>query len=91
MALRREGEGEPAEKPREPGRAVPANKGAYTAAQRRMERVRMHVAVPVAAAVLVALFFASFMIGQYPIEPAGVLNIIGSRLFGFECSEPSMA
>lgn len=57
----------------------------------RNERMRLHVAIPVAAVVLVVLFFASFMIGQYPIEPAGVLNIIGSRLFGFECSEPAMA
>ena len=30
-----------------------------------------------ALAVMVALFFASFMIGQYPIDPAGVVDIIG--------------
>ena len=44
-----------------------------------------------ALAVMVALFFASFMIGQYPIDPAGVVDIIGSRLFGFPCSESDMA
>lgn len=55
------------------------------------ERMRLHVAVPVATAVLVALFFASFMIGQYPIDPGGVLNVIGAKLLGFECSEPAMA
>lgn len=52
---------------------------------------RLHIAVPLAAVILVALFFASFMIGQYPIEPAGVLDIVGSRIFGYECSQPSMA
>ena len=44
-----------------------------------------------ALAVMVALFFASFMIGQYPIDPAGVVDIIGSRLFGFPGSESDMA
>ena len=63
-----------------PGRA-PAARG----------RVRLHVAVPIAAVLLVVLFFASFMVGQYPITPGGVLDIIGSRIFGFACSEPDMA
>lgn len=51
------------------------------------------VAVPVivALAVMVALFFGSFMLGQYPIPPAGVVDIIGSRLLGFECSQSDMA
>ena len=44
-----------------------------------------------ALAVMVALIFASFMIGLYPIDPAGVVEIIGSRLFGFPCSESDMA
>lgn len=51
----------------------------------------IHMAVVVAGAVLVVLFFASFMIGQYPISPGGVLDILGSKIFGYECSEPSMA
>ena len=54
-------------------------------------RVGMHTAVLVAAVVLVVLFFASFMIGQYPISPSGVLDILGSKLFGYESAEPAMA
>lgn len=53
-------------------------------------RVGMHTAVLVAAVVLVVLFFASFMIGQYPISPSGVLDILGSKLFGYESAEPAM-
>ena len=45
----------------------------------------------IAIIVVTALFFGSFLIGQYPIEPLKVLNIIGSHIFGFECTEPSMA
>ena len=48
-------------------------------------------AVTIAAIVVVVLFFASFMIGQYQINPFGVLNIIGSQIFGFPCSESDMA
>ena len=57
----------------------------------RDARVKLHVAVPVAAAVLVALFFASFLIGQYPISPLGVLDIVGSKVFGYESGEAAMA
>lgn len=44
-----------------------------------------------ALVVMVVLFFASFMIGQYPIDPLGVINIIGAKLFGLPCSESDMA
>ena len=47
-------------------------------------------ALIVALAVMVVLFFLSFMLGQYPIEPMQVMHVIGSKLFGFECSEPEM-
>ena len=57
----------------------------------RDARVKLHVAVPVAAAVLVGLFFASFLIGQYPISPLGVLDIVGSKVFGYESGEAAMA
>ena len=41
--------------------------------------------------VMVVLFFGSFMLGQYPIDPIGVVNIIGSKIFGFDCTESDMA
>lgn len=44
-----------------------------------------------AIAVVVLLFFLSFLIGQYSIQPMGVLNIIGSKIFGFTCAESDMA
>lgn len=40
----------------------------------------------IAALFVVILFFFSFMLGQYPINPAGVVDIIGSKIFGYECS-----
>lgn len=48
-------------------------------------------AIIVALAVMVGLFFASFMVGQYPIDPVGVVEIIGAQLFGFDCSQSDMA
>ncbi|MCQ5091560.1 FecCD family ABC transporter permease [Slackia exigua] len=45
----------------------------------------------IAALFVVILFFFSFMLGQYPINPAGVVDIIGSKIFGYECSQSSMA
>ncbi len=44
-----------------------------------------------AALFVVILFFFSFMLGQYPINPAGVVDIIGLKIFGYECSQSSMA
>lgn len=54
-------------------------------------KTKAGISLAAAAVLLVALFFVSFMIGQYPIEPVGVLDIIGSRIFGYECSQDSMA
>ena len=56
-----------------------------------MSKGRVAVPVIVALAVMIALFFGSFMLGQYPIPPSGVVDIIGSRMFGYECSQPDMA
>ena len=50
-----------------------------------------NIAMMSAAAIMVVLFFASFMIGQYSINPAGVINIIGSKLLGLQSSESDMA
>lgn len=49
------------------------------------------LAILITAIVLVVLFFASFMIGQFPIDPAGVASTIGAKLFGLPCNEPEMA
>lgn len=49
------------------------------------------IAILSAAVVLVVLFFASFMIGQFPIDPAGVMGTIGAKLLGLPCAEPEMA
>lgn len=35
-------------------------------------------AIVIAVAVMVVLFFGSFMVGQYPIDPVGVVEIIGA-------------
>ncbi len=48
-------------------------------------------AIVIAVAVMVVLFFGSFMVGQYPIDPVGVVEIIGAQLFGFDCSQSDMA
>lgn len=56
-----------------------------------MSKGRVAVPVIVALAVMIALFFGSFMLGQYPIPPSGVVDIIGSRMLGYECSQPDMA
>ena len=86
--------GSPADASAPFGRAGASERDTATPRLRRVREhspAKLHVAIAVAAVALVALFFASFMIGQYPITPGGVLNIIGSRVFGFECTEPSMA
>lgn len=44
-----------------------------------------------AVIVMIALFFLSFMLGQYPIEPNDVIGVIGSKLFGLPCSASDMA
>ena len=74
-----------------PGGAVSSNRTASEAVPGRDARVKLHIAVPVAGVVLVVLFFASFLIGQYPISPFGVLDIIGSKIFGYESGEAAMA
>lgn len=51
------------------------------------------IAISLVAAfvLLVCLFFLSFLLGQYPIAPSGVLDIIGSRIFGYQSTQPEMA
>lgn len=44
-----------------------------------------------AVIVMIILFFLSFMLGQYPIEPNDVIGVIGSKLFGLPCSASDMA
>ena len=56
-----------------------------------MAKGRIALPLIVALIVMCALFFGSFMLGQYPISPSGVIDIIGARLFGYECSQPDMA
>ncbi|MDO5044631.1 MAG: iron ABC transporter permease [Coriobacteriia bacterium] len=48
-------------------------------------------AIFIAALIVVFLFFGSFLIGQYPIDPSGVVDIIGSGIFGYESNQSSMA
>lgn len=48
-------------------------------------------AVVASAVFVVIIFFMSFMIGQYPVDPAGVIDIIASKIFGYECSQSDMA
>lgn len=47
-------------------------------------------ALIVATAVMVVLFFVSFMIGQYPITPLEVIDVIASKFLGFPCAESEM-
>lgn len=57
----------------------------------RVSRLPGGMALAAVLVVAVALFFASFMIGQYPIGPTGVLDIVGSGVFGYDCSQSDMA
>ncbi len=45
----------------------------------------------VAAVLTITLFFVSFMFGQYQINPLGVVDIIGAKLFGYASSQSNMA
>ena len=49
-----------------------------------MARGRFRVVMPVMAAVLIAAFFVSFMIGTFPIGPKDVWTIILSKFFPIE-------
>lgn len=44
-----------------------------------------------AIVVMLALFFASFMIGQYPMGPTEVVKAIGSKIFGWDFGLSEMA
>ncbi|WP_283171071.1 FecCD family ABC transporter permease [Curtanaerobium respiraculi] len=46
--------------------------------------------ITIASIIMLVLFFASFMVGQYPIEPSTVVDIIVSKSFGLPCSEGEM-
>ncbi|MCI2241633.1 FecCD family ABC transporter permease [Adlercreutzia faecimuris] len=48
-------------------------------------------AIAAAAVVLATLFFVSFMIGQFPVDPTGVVSALGAQLFGLPCEESAMA
>ncbi len=52
---------------------------------------KRRLALAITAIVLIALFFVSFMLGQYQIDPLGVLSTISAKLFGTPCSESEMA
>lgn len=52
---------------------------------------KRRAALAIATATLIILFFGSFMLGQYPIDPLGVISTISAKLFGTPCVESEMA